>query len=212
MAVTITTSSGRQVDVMLSEIEAAIGITIGDTLAAIDDQWSRITERTIEQHVDADGLAFPPYADGPFYWYPFGSKGKQSKAIRAKLRQLGESLPGAKHAGAGIRFASYEAFKISLGRTGVDLVGATEPHMMGSVERYVNGQFVNVKRVNYDQLRGPGRHAELLISGEKARLANIHNEGGGRMPRRHFYAFGAGDDKKVADLLLTRIRGRIRKL
>lgn len=76
-----------------------------------------------------------------------------------------------------VKFSSYDAFKRSLGRSGVDLTGPSAPHMMQTIQVSAGTDYIRLS----------------IEDPEKAAIATGHNFGtsrGGK--RRHF--FGASQD------------------
>jgi len=230
-----TASGGDPVEYILS-LSQGILPTEGDCLYAAQRQRTRIVERTL-QGVDVDGAPFEPYStDGPYYYYPNGRVGnskftaKQNKAaVKRLLRKLApvletrseyqgyEGLGGVPtRSGQGIRFESYADFKASLGRAGVDLVGAKAPHMIQSISVKVNGQDFGLE----DTSAGlGGRRSEstefvLGIYGEPAGRASGHNTGINprwkRTHQRHFFGASAADIEAIKDDLLARVTARLK--
>jgi hypothetical protein len=98
--------------------------------------------------------------------------------------------------GEGIRFDSYAAFKASLGRAGVDLLGPRAPHMLQAMEIRVNWPEVELG----------------FYSDDAASKAEGHNEGANKLPRRHFFAASAADLTAIENDIGARIDARMRLL
>jgi len=158
---------------------------------AMQAQKQRILDRT-EHSIDATGRAFAPYANKhPFYWYPQKGLKNPKATIRLVHNRTGKTGQRTK---TGIRYASYAAFKASLGAYQPDLRGPKSPHMM-------------------DQMRVDARkdEASLTISGEKGDIASYHMDGTNRMPARPFFGFSDDDADTIALFLENALADRIEK-
>lgn len=195
-----------------------------DVEAALENQRTRILERTA-QGVDYRGVPFAEYSqNGPFYYYPSTQKGRsfrpgakllqaiwagQSsfraeyfKVLRAAAKRfqtkLGDgAMDTAQTPGGGIRFASYADFKAALGRTVVDLTGPRAPHML---------QALVVKMRS-------GLEGAIGIYGPEAARASGHHEGNPKvkLPKRRFLDASAEDQKAMLQEMLERATARWRE-
>lgn len=167
--------------------------------------------------LDADGKPFAPYSEKrPYYWNPYsgdkkqaGTWTKQNQSVNRMIKKLGGSsktgiIRGstgkavAQRSGTGtsIKFASYAAFKRTLGRAGVDLMGPRAPHMMQALTvRVADG----------------GKGVVLGVYGEAAGRAKGHQYGvPGKLPQRKFIGATEEDRAAVMKMLSANIRGRFR--
>jgi hypothetical protein len=183
-------------------IGKAVNPTHADLLRIGNYFKTQTLERT-ERGVDADGRAFAPYSEkGPYYYNPSsrngGPKPKQAAAAKRLLKKIGGPGSGGKvsQSGTSIKFASYAAFKRSLGRSGVDLTGPRAPHMLQAL----------TVRVAED-----GKGVVLGIYGDAAARAHGHQYGvPGKLPQRKFLGATPEDRKHALTLLSTLLRGRIK--
>lgn len=192
-----------QLDIVIGDNQAAqllfrqgkIELTDTDLLYAGDREVTRIVQRTA-QGLDYRGQPFAPYSTkGPYYYYPVGMTGTKGerRAVAARLAgRLGGETKLSK-SGLGMRFASYAAFKSSLGRMNPDLTGPRAPHMMQALMAVV-------------------RNGTLWIGiwGAEAARAEGHNEGiPGRLPQRRFLDVSEEDGRMLAqdaaDMLALRL-------
>ena len=224
------TSGGKDPAMFVLDIAQAARPTVGDALFAAQRQRSRIVQRTYKG-VDVDGAPFEPYnSTRPYYYYPSGRVGrdkftiKQNKAAvnRFLKKTAGPSEFYFEHQGVerafgsptrggqGIRYASYQDFKESLGRAGVDLTGAKAPHMLQAIVVSVNGRDFGTTDSGGG---GGGREAAeefaIGIYGAAGGRAKGHNTGfNPRWSRRHQRRFvGASNADLTA--VVADIRGRI---
>ncbi len=112
--------------------------------------------------------------------------------------------------GGRLKVASYRAYKLGiLGRSGVDLRGARAPHMLNSLVVKSGGAALTAPR-GLAVSSGIGDVVQLGIFGSKAEIAQAHNTGVGRLPRRRFLAFGRGDVQAVRDVVAQLSSRRLR--
>lgn len=202
---TFVFTGDEPVEVVIRAIEEAGRVTVGDVLYALNRQKSRIIERTA-RGVDVEGNPFKPYSEnGPYYWYP-GKNAKNRGAARARAyRLLGGDGAGLRKTKLGVKFASYGAFKRSLGRGGiVDLMGARAPHMMQAI---VVRSGANEGQDTTNETPTDG--GSIGIYGIEAERAEGHNVGAGHLPRREFFAFSSDDEDKVGADILRRVEIRL---
>ena len=150
-----------------------------DLLYVIELQKTRILNRTA-RGVDFEGRPFAAYSTkSPYTWYPHGHASKSPKQRTAAAKRFARKLgAGNVTASGGVRFESYAAFKRSLGRSGVDLTGASAPHMLHAL----------VSRIT-----GPLAGTLGIYSADKAEIAEYHNAGTARMPKRQFLGTSTSD-------------------
>lgn len=161
--------------------------TQGDLLYAMDLQGQRILDRTA-QGIDYTGSPFAEYdKTHPYYYYPAGKGSK------------------------GVRYDSYDAFKKSLGRQVVDLMGADAPHMLGVFELQVNGLSFRFNAGEYDAQSAPASTVTMGIYQTKGFLAYLHNEGIAPQPERKFFAISDEDKERIFEDIARRISARVRK-
>ncbi|WP_394766346.1 hypothetical protein [uncultured Paludibaculum sp.] len=131
------------------------------------------------------------------------SDARSTAVTRAAFKQRA-LFPGIKIGGNqflrtrfGIKFASYAAFKQSLGRSVVDLYGPRAPHMLQAL----------TVRVAEDR-----KGVILGIYGEAARRARGHQYGNAakHLPQRRFLGAMPEDRAYAMRLLSAQIRGRMR--
>lgn len=176
--------------------------TATDILFVMNRQKARILERT-QRGVDINGQEFAPYnTTRPYYYYPNKSstaKGGRSRSATRFTRKLGIDAKidyGIYKTKIGVRFNSYAAFKSALGRTCVDLLGPSAPHML---------QAMVAKAVNATE-------GILGIYGEEADRATGHNTGAGHLPKREFFGWGDKDEAEAISDLDRIIGARLNKL
>lgn len=97
---------------------------------------------------------------------------------------------------AGIKFSSYAAFKASLGRSNVDLMGPFAPHMLQKI--VVSSRSMVLIVGIYDD--------------ESAAIAKGHNEGAGNLPQRRFFDVSSSDVGMMQQAVLDRIAARIERM
>jgi hypothetical protein len=215
------TFDGAPLDTKLRQIETAARPLASDMLLVMNQQKTRILDRTA-RGVDVNEQAFAPYSEkGPYYYYPSGPvhEGAQrsfnfslsayrkrrataaanfARAVKNRKGQRGlfEGNVGRRRGSVGVRFDSYGAFKRSLGRSVVDLMGPKAPHMLQAIVVRTFG----------------GGEGAIGIYGPEADRAEGHNLG---VPRNHLpqrYWFGVSDsdetamNEELADLTAARIR------
>jgi hypothetical protein len=216
MPLTVSFSGGFEQANLRRTFEGAFKVMPEDFRYALERQRERILSRTA-QGLDAGANPFAPYSEkGPYYYYPTkGSKEghqrsfgfvkqqeirRRSAAAGRLMRKMGFAGRGSQvpfkfaegkiHRGrgsVGIRFESYAAFKRALGRTNVDLLGPSAPHML---------QALQVVKVT-------PQGGTLGIYGQEADRATGHNEGASirNLPKREFFAFSERDvDAVVKDI------------
>lgn len=197
---TLRLTGGGDVVRLAADLELAIQPTAADMLAALEWKRARVLELAA-QGLDFEGRPFAPYSEkSPYTWYPAGrhSKGRTAKSRMDAAKRMRRKLgAGTVTAGGGIRFASYAEFKLSLGRSGVDLTGPSAPHMLQEL----------VTRVI-----GPLEGRLGIYSADKAEIAEYHNEGTPRMPRRRFLDTSAADVTTMSEILASRAEARLAKL
>ena len=190
--------------------------TIEDALYIGERQRARILGRTA-RGVDINGRAFAPYSTAKIYVAPNSRLGGKSRAKvseksqRAATKRLfkkiarGESTsaggsPYISRTGLSICFpGGYAQYKKWLGRAGVDLRGQNAPHMLQGIQIQATAGEA-----------GSAKELRIGIYGPKAKLANAHNSGGGRVPRRRFFGVSASDRRAAAADLKIRVQERLR--
>jgi hypothetical protein len=180
---------------LIAETEKAVGSPRPEAfLYAGNRQKSRILDRT-SRGVDVDEQPFAPYnSSRPYYWYP-AKELKNRNSARTRFFKKIEG-PTARKTTKGIRFDSYAAFKASMGRLVVDLMGARAPHMLQAFVVKVSGGLLTIG-----------------IYGEEAERASAHNEGTKNLPRRHFFDASESDKTEMAaDILDYTMRTRNEQL
>lgn len=166
---TIRFSGGKNLQQVAWEIERLGDLTEAQHLFAINRQKERILLRT-SQGRDMNGSPFHPYSTkGPYYYYPskVGRHSKQSAfGFRIKLEHTAAKASasrfikkvgsGTRTSGGGVKFASYAAFKASLGRSTVDLFGARAPHMLQAIVATAqrNGAMLSIGGPEADRASG----------------------------------------------------------
>jgi hypothetical protein len=215
-SVSFRTARGEDPQARLLAIRRAIEPRDADLLYAGQRQRARILERTA-RGIDVDGRPFAPYSTrGPYYYRP--SRGaavaaalghdirgeewteRQKAAAKRFLRRITtkseRGAPGAprlSRTGRTIRFESYAAFKRWLGRSTVDLRGASAPHMLQAIQVVVRG----------------ARELVLGIYGEAAARATGHNEGTRTLPRRRFFGASAADVRQMVREIYEHVKHRL---
>jgi hypothetical protein len=212
---------------IFESIERAAQPTVGDLLFAGQRQRTRILKRT-EDGVDVDGKTFAAYSkNGPYYYYPGKTSKNRKAAVTRFAKKIGlAGIHGAvaKRSGLGIRFASYGAFKKSLGRKNVDLRGPSAPHMLQALIVKVGGvvlpgvsEFSTGLTQGAVESAGGGSATKasdivLGIYGPEAVRANAHNQGGGHLPKRKFFGASEHDKTQVLEDIMVRVATRVRKV
>lgn len=119
---------------------------------------------------------------------------RTSRRLFAKLRL--SRRPGvATRTPIGIKFASYAAFKRSLGRGTVDLRGPHAPHMLQAITVSAMGDTI-----------------KLEITGNAADRAHGHNEGTRTLPRRRFFDASVLEQVEMQDELWEMMQARLDRL
>lgn len=198
------------IDLYVKGLSESVKTTEGDLLLALNNQKTRILDRT-SRGVDLNEEAFAPYAEtGPYYWTPGKESKSRKSAVSRYARKLGVKDQKTK-SGLSIKFKSYGDFKRSLGRSVVDLLGPSAPHMLQAFVIKVSG-------LDYSNLTArsgePGKEAfeaSLGIYGEEADRATGHNTGNGHSPLREFFGISNSDAKKMADDVEKSIFQRLKR-
>lgn len=188
-------------------------------LLMIGNYFKTATLERTARGIDVDGRTFASYSTKrAYYWNPYsgnkrqsGTRKKQNAAMNRMIKKLGGSTKTgiirdpvtgkavAHRSGTGtsIRFASYDAFKRSLGRSNVDLTGPRAPHMLQAL----------TVRVAED-----GKGVILGIYGEAAGRAKGHQNGNPArgLPQRKFLGATPEDRAHALRLLSAQVHGRIR--
>lgn len=176
MPVTVT-YNGQGLDTLAAMLEKGFEIQSSDILYVLNNEKTRILDRTA-RGVDLFNRAFAPYSTkGPYYYYP-GKSSRTALGRRASASRFARKVGGTRTK-VGIKFASYAAFKSSLGRTAVDLLGPSAPHMLQGMVVKTTGPTSGL----------------IGIYGPEADRAEGHNLGTRRLPKREF--FGASPDDEV---------------
>jgi hypothetical protein len=180
-----------------------------DVELAVEEQKTRILERTA-RGVDFEERAFAPYSEkGPYYYYPNGRISKVQGSQQSRAATLKQNAAAAKRfhgkinqgrgtklgqltPGGGIKFASYAEFKRALGRANVDLLGPRAPHMLQAVIKAVRGSMEVV----------------LGVYGDKGAIAAGHNKGTKALPQRKWFGISDADRAAIKARLLQAVRGR----
>lgn len=216
MAFTFRGPGGSDPVRSIIRLRDAAKVTIGDALYAGQRQRSRILERTA-RHIDAEGRPFAQYSSKrPYYYYPTGKVRRAGLSIKQRQAQSGRMARqlGAAKTRLGIKFpGGYREFKLQgLGRSGVDLRGPRQPHMLASMLLKVGavtdrGGLALASVGAYGQ---PANEIRLGFYGEEAIRAKGNNEGAGRLPRRRFFAASRQDIQFMQQDIGSRIAARIR--
>jgi hypothetical protein len=240
--VSFKTSSGRDPATYVIELAGAVKPTVGDALYAAQRQRTRMVDRTL-RGVDVEGASFEPYdTSRPYYYYPQGRVGRNKSTVKQRkaaarrlLKRIGEvesnfqerhwgKIPGInKHGdtgarltrnGQGLRFDNYAAFKMALGRAGVDLTGPRAPHMLQAIEVHAGGTGFGTADVSSASSE-PVNEFTIGIYGEPAGRARAHNTGycprWAREHKRYFLGASAADLQQIVADLYARIRARLMK-
>jgi hypothetical protein len=183
---------GQPVELLARRIAHDGLLTVEDLLYALNRQKTRILERTA-RGVDVNESPFAPYSThGPYYFYPvrfsktyhIGAFTKQNRTRGAAASRFAKKVGGSRTR-LGVKYASYAAFKSALGRSAVDLMGPSAPHML---------QAIVVKATSPEA-------GVVGIYGSEADRAEGHNVGAGRLPKREFFGWGPKDEEAmIADL------------
>ena len=222
LAVEFRTSSGGDQVRLAVALGEALQPSAEDIQEALENQHSRILERTA-QGLDFEGKPFAPYSrNGPFYYYPSTQRGRSFFPTEGRLtaiwagrstfraeyfRVLGAAAKrftrkvtanGGTTPGGGVKFESYAAFKAALGHGAVDLTGPRAPHML---------QALVVK------VRSALEGAIGIYGGEAAR-AGGHHDGNPKtkLPRRRFLGANPQDQRAMIADIVDRAQARARDL
>ena len=189
-----------------AKVQGRITPQTQDVELIAEEQKTRIIQRTA-RGVDVNETPFVPYSTkGPYIYYPGGranrisSGGLKTKNLIAAKRFLskinaGRGTPiGEITPGGGVKFASYAAFKQALrGYTFVDLMGPRAPLMMASILKITTGP-LEVRLGIYDR--------------QKALIAQGHNQGNSRLPKRTFFGISDADKTAMKARLAEILRSR----
>lgn len=198
----ITTSSGRTLEQLAAALAGAARVTRATAALVVEAQRTRILRRT-QAGKNVDGRPFASYStNGPYYYNPNGrlkAGSVSEKQQRGAVKRLSRKAPGSRESRTGrtLKFESYAAFKKWLGRAGVDLRGPKAPHMLQSMATKVVGQ------------DGDIREMRIGIYGPAADRADGHNNGAGRLPKRHFFGASREDLKEMGRVLGRAVVARI---
>jgi len=154
-------------------------------------QRDRILERTA-RGVDFEERPFVPYSErGPFYYYGGRSSSHLAyrKGVATKVLKATKKAGVKTSSGLGVKYPSYGVFKRALDGGGVNLRGPVGPHMLDQIEIRTNEMGI------YD--------------GEKAAIAEGHNEGLGRLPQRRFFDVSESDQLKLQEHLASIVEKRM---
>lgn len=186
----LTTSTGRDAEELLVEIEKNLFPTTEDLLQSVEEQKSRVLLRT-QSGVDVDEKPFAPYSEnGPYYHYEYKAFGgnrfsdaQKKNAAKYQKKTLGGDLTG-----TGLRFDSYGDMKRQLGRGVVDLFGVGPgKRMLRNVVARIKGA-LEVGLGIFDPEIGP--------------RANGHNTGvPGRLPQRRWLGTNQRDLVEIGRFL-----------
>jgi len=200
-------SFGNQpVSALTNQLDKAGRVTAADMLYALNRQKTRILDRTAHGQ-DINGSAFAPYSTkGPYYYYPGAAGRSRMFRIAFQKQRGGAARRFAKKVGAqrtrlGVKFASYAAFKQSLGRSVVDLMGASAPHMLQALVVQVGGTGAT-----------PVTQGTIGIYGDAADRAEGHNTGAGHLPKREFFGFGSKDEDLISADIESLMSARMSKI
>lgn len=212
----------------------AFEVTEGDLLVIMQEQKSRILERT-SRGLDYNEQPFAGYNDTRrVYWYPAGPVGKQrspqqhkrdrNAVIRAgrtvgmSFRTKEDREKNLTRSGLGLKFKSYRAFKFEyLGRSTVDLYGPRAPHMLqsiaikaGSMTDENAGQFATAGLDPGANVK-PASEGKMGIYGEAGARASGHNSDDRPrgVPLRRFFAASDSDQTKMGETVAHRIARRL---
>lgn len=182
----IVAFGGQPVEILAKNIEKS-GVRSSDIRYALERQKTRILERTA-RGVDINEAAFKPYSEkGPFYYYP----GRLSKNRRAAAGRVAKKTGGARTR-VGVKYKSYGDFKRSLGRSFVDLLGPSAPHMLQSI-----------------LVKAGDTEGTIGIYGPEADRAEGHNTGAGHLPQREFFGASVKDEEMIGNDIETLLGARI---
>ena len=220
----VTFAGGQPLEKLTWELERQTQITAADTLFVLNEQKSRMLQRTGLGR-DIDGRPFAGYSTrGPYYYYPYKAE-RQAKLdlrfslgasqlnlftsnkvneinfsnfqrgrLNARLTRFAKKTGGVRTR-TGIKYASYAAFK---GGSVVDLMGPSAPHMLQAM---------------VVQARGPNEGV-IGIYDDEASRATGHNTGvpSRHLPQREFFGWGAKDRDEVVSSLERLVGQRIKQI
>jgi hypothetical protein len=126
-----------------------------------------------------------------------------------KRTAAGVDADGAAFAPYSLRYAKKKA---AYGRTGVDLRGRNAPNMLQAIVTTAGGLSSSDESTGGDS-DAPAHEGSIAFYDERAALlAQVHNEGEGRQPRRHFFAASDEDvlemERDIGERIEVRLRGR----
>lgn len=210
MGVTVKGSVVASVRALKTKVQP----TIADALYVGERQRARILDRTA-RGVDVNGAAFASYSTRRYYWSPNDRLNGRTKAKvtdqqrAAAVKRFARSIKARKKAGnapyvtpSGLSICfplGYAQFKKWLGRSTVDLRGKNAPHMLQAIQ-------IQAK----DGGGGAAKEVRIGIYGPKAKLANAHNSGGGKLPKRRFFGASRADRAAAVKDLKTVIGARLK--
>lgn len=201
--------------------------TVGDVTMVAYRALSIIIQRT-QAGRDVNGQPFAPYStSGPIYIYPnaagrkdLGRKKRRSASLRF-ARRIGAG-PGVAATGRGatrigLKFASYAAYKDSLGRTNVDLMGA-KGKMLQAVKAQVpgGGTIEQGKPPSAVSDRVATQFTIGLWDQALAKIGSAHNTGAMtgrnhrvRLPQRYWFGLSGPELQELGGLLNQLIMSRV---
>lgn len=216
-------------------IAQAAQVTSADKLYVGQAYRTMVVQDTLDGK-DRNGQAFAPYStNGPYYYYPTGKVNRASLTTKQRKGQVGrflkkiqpvidfyfendtphggELFPVKTRSGVGIRFESYADFKLSLGRTNVDLTGPTAPHMLQSLVVREEGEGVLVGFYGEEAARAKGHDHGIARRGAHSRRSDKKSfKGGGGLPKRQFFTPVEKDLDMLRGFLAQRIGKRIDRI
>lgn len=216
------TSSGGDPVRLVMDLAGRVLPDETDLAFALEQQRTRILERTA-RGVDFEEKPFAPYsANGPYYYYPSTQRGRSffpaERALRAiwagrstfraeyfkvldaaAKRFARKTTPnGGTTKGSAVKYESYAAFKAALGRKTVDLTGPRAPHMLQALLVRVHGAL----------------EGAIGIYGHEAVRASGHHDGNPKtkLPRRRFLGASEADKTLMVAAIAERAAARGREL
>jgi hypothetical protein len=215
------TSKGGDPVRLVTELTGRVLPDGTDLEFALEQQRTRILERTA-RGVDFEEKPFAPYSqNGPVYYYASTQRGRSFfpgarrlqaiwagrstfraeyfKVLAAAAQRFARKVTpnGGTTPGGGVKFESYAAFKAALGRGVVDLMGPRAPHMLQAL----------LVRMRTD-LEGA-----IGIYGTEAARASGHHDGNPKtkLPRRRFLGANGQDRQQVIADIVDRVAARARE-